>query len=61
MNMRNFKNNIKKLRRLVDFFCFKDEDEALVAGFAGSGAFDGMYEAIEILKKDRERDKKNEE
>ncbi len=49
--------SVKKLKKLISFFHFKDENEALVCGFAGSGAFDGMYEAVEILKMDRERKK----
>ena len=45
----------KLLNKVFNFFCFKDENEALVAGFAGTGEIIEMYEAIDILKKDRKR------
>ena len=58
----------EKLRRILDLFWrtfnifrFEDEDMALVAGFAGTEEFIGMYEAVEILKKDRERMQKKHE
>ena len=55
-------NYAEKLRRILNLFWrifnflrFEDEDMALVAGFAGTRDFFGMYEAVEILKRDRER------
>ena len=43
------------LNKLFNFLRFKDEDEALVAGFAGTEETILLCEAIEILKRDRER------
>ena len=43
------------LNKLSNFLRFKDEDEALVAGFAGTEETILLCEAIEILKRDRER------
>jgi len=52
---KKLKRIFKLLRGIINFFRFKDEDEALVAGFAGTEEYIGMYEAVEILKRDRER------
>lgn len=43
------------LLKIFNFFRLRDEDEVLVAGYAGTEEFFGMYEAVEILKRDGER------
>jgi len=55
-------NYVEKLRRILNLlwrtfniFHFDDEDTALVVGLAGTEDFFGMHDAVEILKRDRER------